>query len=252
MSNPALNRFEWLKAVLQTEALTATAKNVATAIAVQFANAETGQINPSQETLADYLKVHRDTVKRVLRELRNAGWLMATGDGGRGKAPKMRLLTPGKIIAFRANKGGANCPPQAKTRGDDLQPKGGQFTPSHYKEEQSLEQRESANADGPPDEIASVIIARFKDHRFAGSAADGLRLVPISDHGSLNRWTDWLAAEGSPKLCHLPIGQRAENGRDWFFRLPAKVPPACEAGRAEARKFFEVVQDWGASRHAAQ
>ena len=51
MSNPSINRFEWLKAVMQAEVLTPTAKNVATALAVQFANAETGQINPSQETL---------------------------------------------------------------------------------------------------------------------------------------------------------------------------------------------------------
>jgi len=117
MANQQLNRFEWLKAVMQAEGLTATAKNVATALAIQFCNAETGQINPSQETLADYLKTHRDTVKRLLRELRNAGWLMTIGDGGRGKAPHIRLLSPSKIIPFRARKGGADCPAQAEKRG---------------------------------------------------------------------------------------------------------------------------------------
>ncbi len=114
MGNQTLNRFEWLKAVMQADGLAATAKNVATALAVQFCNDETGQINPSQETIADYLKTHRDTIKRALKELRNAGWMMTIGNGGRGKAPQIRLLSPSKFIPFRARKGG-----------DDLQQKGG-------------------------------------------------------------------------------------------------------------------------------
>ncbi|HCP81279.1 MAG TPA: hypothetical protein DIT67_06710 [Octadecabacter sp.] len=252
MGNASINRFEWAKAVMQAEGLTATAKNVATALALQFANGETGQINPSQETLADYLKVHRDTVKRVLRELRNAGWLMATGNGGRGKAPNMQLLAPGKIIAFRARKGAANQPAQVEKRGDDLQQKGGQIIPSHYKDEQSLEQRERANADGPPPALLSPIFERFKDHRFIGSAVPGLRVLPISDHSSLNRWAEWLEREGFPKLCHLPISRKAEKGREIYFSLPGKLPPTCEAGKGEARHFFETVLDMEANRHAAQ
>ena len=44
----------------------------------------------SSDLVADYLKVHKDTVKRALRELRNAGWLRSDGDGGRGKSPMLR------------------------------------------------------------------------------------------------------------------------------------------------------------------
>ena len=122
MTRATLNRFEWLKLVMQTEGLSPTAKNVATALAVQFANDETGQLNPSQRTLADYLKVHVDTVKRVLRELRNAGWLLSLGDGGRGRAPVLRLLTPGKIVVLNpAGKGGEI--PRASLK------KGGRITP---------------------------------------------------------------------------------------------------------------------------
>lgn len=91
---------------MQAEGFTPTAKNVAGAIAVQFANGDAGQINPSQSTLANYLKVYKDTIKRVLRELRNAAWMLATGTGGRSKAPMIRLLIPGKILPFRYVKRG--------------------------------------------------------------------------------------------------------------------------------------------------
>ena len=106
-----LNRFEWIKAVMQVETLSATTRLVASALAIQFANDKTGQINPSQETITDYLKVHPDTVKRALRELRKAGWLTSLSDGGRGKSPKLRLLSPSTTL------------------------------PPHYKEEQYKEQK---------------------------------------------------------------------------------------------------------------
>lgn len=247
MHNATLNRFEWLKAVMQAEGLTATAKNVATALAVQFANAETGQINPSQETLADFLKVHRDTVKRVMRELRNAGWLMATGDGGRGKAPLLRLLTPGKIIPFRARKGGVICPAQEEKRGDDLQQKGGQIAPSHYKEEQSLEQRGAQIPIKRP-----AVLDQFKDTRFAGRATSDLQAVPKSDFSALNKWTDWLRDERLPKLYELPISQQAKKSGEVFFWLPSKTPPTTSEATRQTRQFFETIVDKEAVRHAAQ
>ena len=247
MRDAFLNRFEWLKAVLQAEELTPTAKNVASAIAVQFANDETGQINPSQETLADFLKVHRDTVKRVLRELRNAGWLMATGDGGRGKAPFMRLLSPGKIIPFGVRKRGDKSSPDPEKRGGDLWGKGGRNTPPLLKDKQS-KNKEGARETDAPDPIP----IRYRDHRFIGSITSGPRIVPSTDFGSLNRWADWLADEGFPRLCDTPLGRKAEKGKTIFFALPSKCPPTCAAGRAEARGFFEAVLDGEASRHAAQ
>ena len=106
MMAQTLNRFEWIKAVMQVETLSATTRLVASALAIQFANDKTGQINPSQETITDYLKVHPDTVKRALRELRKAGWLTSLSDGGRGKSPKLRLLSPSTTLPFRPSKGG--------------------------------------------------------------------------------------------------------------------------------------------------
>ena len=211
MSDTMIHRFEWHKAVMQAEGLTPTAKNVAAVLAVQFYNEQTGQLNPSQKTLADYLKVHRETIKTALRDLREAGWLMATGDGGRGKAPQMRLLIPGKIVPFRARKGGAKDPVQAEKRGGDLQRKGGQITPPLYKDKQSLEQRARAST-------------AFARERFEGNATDGLRLVEKSDHQALNSWSDWLRKRGLPELHQLPIVEQSEKGNT-FFALPWRKPP---------------------------
>lgn len=232
---------------MQAEGLTATAKNVAAALAIQFANAETGQINPSQETLADYLKTHRDTIKRVLRELRNAGWLMSIGDGGRGKAPKIRLLSPGKIVPFRAAKGGANDPAQAEKRGDDLQQKGGQITPSHNKDKQSLEQR---GRDHPVKRPAAL--DQFMETRFVGNAVEGPRIVAKSDWATLNAWSEWLTSNSLPQLIDLPLVQSAEKKPDLFFYLPSKKPPQSHEAAQQARAYFQALIDWESARHAAQ
>ena len=110
------------KAVMQVETLSATTRLVASALAIQFANDKTGQINPSQETITDYLKVHPDTVKRALRELRKAGWLTSLSDGGRGKSPKLRLLSPSTTLPFRPSKGGENTSCNTPEREENLSP----------------------------------------------------------------------------------------------------------------------------------
>lgn len=247
MSDATLNRFEWAKAVLQQEGLSGTAKNIAAALAMQFANGETGQINPSQETLSDYIKVHRDTIKKALRELRNAGWLLCLGDGGRGKAPKMRLLSPSKMIPFRQHKGGANDPTQAKKRGGDLQPKGGQITPSHYKEEQSLEQREEAIPTIRPE-----VLKQFDKHHFDGNPFDGLRSVPKTEWAALNDWARWLSDRGLPNLCHMPIRQKDAKKKTICFWLPSKTPPTSPRASEGALHFFETLIEGEVSRYAAQ
>lgn len=249
MSTQTLNRFEWLKAVMQVEGLSATTKNVAGALAIQFANGETGQINPSQETVADFLKVHRDTVKRARRELRNAGWLMTTGDGGRGKSPMLRLLSPGKIVPFRPRKGGQIAPqnssergadvhPQAEERGDDLQQKGGEIVPPHNKEEQYKEQKER-------------IYQLFRDHRFADNPFAGPVPIQPDQWQRLDRWTEWLNLNRLPKLCEMPIFCQDAKGRR-FFALPSREPPSTVEQAEEARRYFEALIDHAGARHAAQ
>jgi hypothetical protein len=247
MSDRAINRFEWLKAVMQSEGLSPTAKNVAAALAVQFANVETGQINPSQTTLSNYLKVHKDTVKRVMRELKIAGWLLANGLGGRSKAPLLKLLTPGKIVPFRIEKRGGELPPQAKKRGGDLCEKGGQITPSHIKDKQSLEQRGGQTPSKRPE-----CLDQFANRRFYGNAFDGPRLIPSTEHHALNEWNEWLVQHGLPRPCEMPIKQNGERRNSFGFWLPSKRPPATDTEERQASSYFEAISDWEVSAYAAQ
>ncbi|SPF81933.1 helix-turn-helix domain-containing protein [Pseudoprimorskyibacter insulae] len=249
MTVPHINRFEWMKAALQAEGLSPTAKNIVSTLAVVFANDETGQCNPSQETLADYLKVHRDTIKRALRELRNAGWLASMGDGGRGKAPLLRFLTPSKVIHFDAakagqitpkndEKGGANHPAQGTKRGEDLQQKGGQIIPPLYNAKQSLEQK-------------GRTLHAFSTHKFAGNICEGLRAIATKDWSKLNPWADWLRKQGLPELHALGVFHRDQKGNA-FFRLPYLTPPDKPEQIEEARRFFTAMLDEQAVGHAAQ
>lgn len=240
-------RFAWHDAVMQSNDLTPTAKNVATALAFKFANRKTAQINPPQSKIADYLKVHVDTIKRVMRELRNAGWLIATGDGGRGKAPLLRLLTPGKVLPFPASKGGANYPSQAEKRGDDMCGKGGEITPPHYKDKPSLEPKGGHIPFEKPD-----VLKQFEKQRFEGNPFDGLRSVSKTDWAALNDWAEWLREQGLPKLCDLPIRQKAERKNAIWFWLPSKTPPTSPRATEDALHFFEALIDWGAISYAAQ
>lgn len=213
MHSASINRFEWLKAVLQAEGLTPTAKTVASALAVKFFNEESGQMNPTQETLADFLKVHKDTVKRVLRELRNAGWLLVTGNGGRRRAPQFRFLSPGKIVPFRDVKRGDKSSPEPEKRGDDLCEKGG--------------------ANPPP-------VFHGTNHRTKGAEkserpAPHLRRCIKPDTPPALAWDGWLVARGFPPLAKMGIRSSDAGGVGWDvpFTLPPKPDDPIELRIAE-------------------
>ena len=93
-----LNRFEWLKAVLQVKELNSSSQVVAAALSVQFANDETGQINPAMKTLAEYLKMALSTVKRAIKELVAAGWLSRTEGRGAGNRTRYTLRSPYRVF----------------------------------------------------------------------------------------------------------------------------------------------------------
>jgi len=96
----SINRFEWLKAVTQCDGLMPISKVIATALAIQFANDETGQINPSVPTLASYVKTSKDTIKRGIRALVKAGWLDRSEGRGRGNHTNYTLCSPGKVVSI--------------------------------------------------------------------------------------------------------------------------------------------------------
>ena len=244
MGNSTINRFEWLKAVMQSDSLNPGAKLVASAMAVQFANDETGQLNPSVQTLADYVKASTDTVKRAVKALVNAGWLGRTEGRGRGNRTAYRLASPGKIIALSHPEKGAKSPqikggnaaPLGQKKGANLHAKGGKSAPSYI--EQSLEQKERA-------------WDAFARHRFPGNFSDGAMYLDKSKQcHELTAWSEWLRKYGFPKLCEMPIA--AKSGRSTIFALPYRTPPNREDQVKEALIYFTAMADRQEVRHAAQ
>lgn len=249
MAEVSINRFEWLKAVMQSR-ISATGKNVAAALAVQFANVETGQINPAATTLADFLGVSLATVKRAVRQLAEHGWLARTEGRGAGNRTFYTLRSPGKILPFRSPKRGQKCAAEKESelslspekKGSHLNEKGVRNEPSYI--EQSSEQK--ARAAAPPPGAAE-----YQRWRFAGNAFDGPVLISFDRHDDLKRWADWLRRERLPELCHMPVLRRDANGRK-FFVLPWRRPPDDEHGSDEARAYFAALIEAEGARHAAQ
>lgn len=245
MGSATINRFEWLKAVMQSEGLNAGAKLVASAMAVQFANDETGQLNPSLRTLAGYVKASSDTVKRSVKALVEGGWLARTEGRGRGNKTTYRLASPGKIISLAHPEKGAKSPnikggksaPLPKEKGANLRGKGGKSAPSYI--EQSIEQK-----DRP--------FAAFQNHRFNGSPFNGPTYIPQKDWNRLNPWADWLADHGFPKLIDIPISAAGSKPGTSVFALPYSQPPKNPDQTAEAIAYFTAMNDAKEVRHAAQ
>lgn len=117
MSNGQINRFEWLKAVVQSGGLKDRTKTVGAALAVQFANDETGQINPSVRTLANYTTQSIDTVKRAVKELVDDGWLGRTEGRGRGNKTAYVLGSPGRVVSISTQSKGGNRAPLTERKG---------------------------------------------------------------------------------------------------------------------------------------
>jgi DNA-binding transcriptional ArsR family regulator len=199
MSNAHLNRFEWLKFVMQTVDLTPATRLVASALAVQFANDETGQINPSRSTVASYLGLHPDTVKKHLRELYELGWLDRSVARGRGKSNWYHLRLPANVVAYSSYKkrGTASLSNEGK-RGMKNVPKRGQNIPPHKKQEQSKEQVTSRPA---PQCQKSISI---------GSPNE-------------NAWNAWLERQSLPGLEQLGLYGTGNPGTTWD--VPFRYPP---------------------------
>lgn len=125
--------------------------------------------------------------------------------------------------------------------------KGGQITPSHYKDKQSLEQKDGVVSTERP-----LGLDQFELEQFEGNGFKGPRSVPKTEWQALNEWAEWLNQHGLPKLCLMPIRQKAENRNLIFFWLPSKTPPTSPKACADAVRFFTVLLDCEANSYAAQ
>lgn len=211
-----LNRFEWLKAVLQLSEVKESTKNIAAALAIEFANDETGKICPAQTTLAEYLNLSVATIKRGIRELVALGWLDRTEGRGAGRFSRYRLKSPCKIIPFRRRKKGSQPSLQAQEKGSPVTEKGIMAEPSY--KEQSFEQKSAGGPDrrdgkpsAPPRGPASperlvfvprgICFVREWDHRLETEGVASLeRCLPVVRVGAhLGFWLPdrWPAKAGS-------------------------------------------------------
>lgn len=204
-----LNRFEWLKAVLQVKDLKPSAQVVAAALSVQFANDETGQINPAVKTLAEYLHMSLATVKRAIKELVAAGWLHRTEGRGAGNRTRYKLLAPCKIATFRPKnpkKKGAQLHLSDQEKGSSVTQKGVSPEPSY--KEQSKKQK--------------ARLAPSPDLPIERQSGETLRFVPGGGGYFEREWDDALRRFGLPTLSRgLP--QVIEDGRKGYV-LPDLMP----------------------------
>ncbi len=124
MTAQTLNRFEWVKAVAQSDLLD-RAKVVAWALAVNFCNEETGRTDPGLKEISKATGKTIDTLKRAIRDLIGAGWLSRTEGRGAGNKTVYTFLSPGKVVLISQAKRAANTSPEKGGRGAPLDEKKG-------------------------------------------------------------------------------------------------------------------------------
>lgn len=247
MCSPQIDRYQWLKAVLKS-GLQHRAKVLASCLAVEFANDETGRCDPGLRKIIEASGLSQDTAKRAIRDLIDAGWLSRTEGRGSGNKTRYTLCSPGQIVPFRQPERVADLPPQKggtdalseKQKGAQVHPKGGTGALSY-------------NKDKHTSNIQGADTGRFANHRFTGNAFDGPVLVREKDHGNLSAWGRWLMAEGFPPLSEISVRRQgsAKKGGD-LFALPWRTPPTDARITEEARGYFIAVIDAQEARHAAQ
>ncbi|MGR3761097.1 helix-turn-helix domain-containing protein [Roseobacteraceae bacterium NS-SX3] len=213
---PKLNRFEWLKAVLQSRELTSSAKAVASALAVQFANNETGELNPSQETLVEYLGMSLATIKRCIRQLVELGWLLRTEGRGAGNYTEYGLRAPCKIIPFRRKKKGSSASLQNDKKRSSVTQKAFTGELSYMKEEQSTKQSAALEADRLEDGPSDPVRGYEPREVFVPRSSFGCRQWEAFSERMFGSWIERV----------FPVS--SENGTPGYW-LPDKFPPTNKA-----------------------
>lgn len=223
-----LNRFEWLKAVLQCSELKSSTKAVASALAVQFANDKTGDLCPSQETLVEYLgSMSLPTIKRCIRQLVELGWLSRTEGRGAGNFTEYDLRAPCKIIPFRRKEKGSSVSLCAQKKSSSVTPKAvtGELS---YIEEQSKEQKAAVKPDLPKNGQSAPRPEGSEQTTFVPRGICFVR-----------DWDRQLAREGMPALERiLPLSPHKQHLGYW---LPARTP--APQGSAEWQSQLRFLRD---------
>ncbi|WP_371055732.1 helix-turn-helix domain-containing protein [Rhodosalinus sp. K401] len=219
-------RHQWAQAVRTDKSLSATARLVAQSLALDFANGETGQCNPSRAVLADHLGMSEATIKRALGELTKAGWLGRHGATARNRTANYTFTSPGKVVAFAPpkteNAGHRRPASEARTRVKS-EPNAGHEIAALYKNH--VKNHRAREAGDCP--VAQIEVAHDTSHRAA-------------------RWNAWLAEKGWPSLAEL--GVRASDGHGHGWRVPFALPP--EPDEQIRISIAEKYVAWAAARAA--
>lgn len=209
-------RQEWAQAVRAQADLSMTARMLAQVLALDFANASTGQCNPSRQTLADHLGVSEATIKRALADLTAAGWLGRTALTARNRTVSYTFLSPGKVVAFApvttANAGQKRPAIGAGTRVKSA-PNAGQICTSPI-----IRQEPSKNQTGARGGDAG----RIEEDQPAPRPVPG-RVIAQSDQPGIAAWERWLSAQGLPPLAN--VTDICREGELVGYRVPSKHPP---------------------------
>ncbi|SHI90730.1 helix-turn-helix domain-containing protein [Wenxinia saemankumensis] len=144
-------RWEWMESVRRDAGLSATARLVAHALALDYANRATGECNPGPKHIGVTLGFSVDTAKRAIAELVAAGWIVRESNGpGRSNAARISFLSRAQVIEYKAaaaakkgatvhpfpaQKGAAVPPFQRPEKGANLRGKRGQNCPPNHSKE---------------------------------------------------------------------------------------------------------------------
>lgn len=242
-------RWGWLKAITGDSDLSPMARLLAHVLATQFSHHETAHCAPGTDTLADALATSLDTIKRALRDLAAAGWLIRTEGRGRGNRSEIFFLGGNNVVPMICPKGpeasGYDRPKAAQAptktpgkggnpapltdhkgttkKGADMRGKGGKSAPSYIKADPKniQRERERSEASVSPQGSRRMDFTAYDRATTAANAVFDRQTVQI-DKGSHNEegWNRWLAAHGFPSLTQLD--QR--TGAGWA--VPFRVKPA--------------------------
>ena len=247
--NWKLGRWAWADAIDLDRTISLSAKALASKLVRNFAHSETAHCAPGSDTMAHALGTSTDSIKRLLRELTEAGWLVRTEGRGRGNraqivflwgnnvvpmvrsdasgAPANDLQNEPKRPATGSEKRGADAPfysrEKAAQKGADMGGKGGTGALSYNKADLKSKKEKSAQRKTPVSQQGSrrMDFTAYDRATTAANAAFDRQTVPI-DKGSHNEegWNRWLSEHGFPSLTQLD--QRAGAG----WAVPFRVKPA--------------------------
>ena len=247
-------RWGWLKAITGDADLSPMARLLAHVLATQFSHHETAHCAPGTETLADALATSVDTIKRALRDLAAAGWLIKTEGRGRGNRSEIFFLGGNNVVPMICPKGpeasghdspkaaqatttkpekGGNPAPladheRATKKGADMRGKGSKSAPSYIKADPKNIQRAGQPSETPNLQRPSSRMDFTNFDRAMTSEKWDRPLFPIKpDSDAVDDWDRWLAKRGHPSVAQIA----PKNAGEWG--LPFRRPPS-EAGSIEA------------------